>query len=263
MSKRQSTLDFAPVAEHRVVAPIYIGCAGSGLPGPQQHRFPSEGTHLERYAKVFPAVEINSSFYRPHRPATYARWCDSVPDGFRFSLKIPRTITHDRKLQGIDEELRFFLEAAGNLGEKLGCLLVQLPPRLQYDPQVAEQFFGELRSLAQMEIVCEPRHLTWFSSEAAGTLAKWKVGRVVADPAIVAEPAPPIYEDTVYIRLHGSPVIYHSSYSDETLRGIAAELVHHQSMGRRVWCIFDNTASGAAIVNALSVFSDIEQSSEK
>ena len=71
-----------------------IGCAGWSIHKDAAAAFPVEGSHLERYARVFPAVEINSSFYRPHKPETYARWADSVPDGFRFAVKVPRAITH-------------------------------------------------------------------------------------------------------------------------------------------------------------------------
>src|SRR5881397_2217283 len=105
-----------------------VGCAGWGLHKDVASRFPPDGSQLERYAAVFPAVEINSSFYRPHQPQTYARWAASVPEAFRFSVKLPRTITHDAKLRGIDELLDRFAREAGELGPKLGCVLVQLPP---------------------------------------------------------------------------------------------------------------------------------------
>ncbi|MGZ8413013.1 MAG: DUF72 domain-containing protein, partial [Gemmatirosa sp.] len=101
-----------------------IGTAGWSLPKAEQHAFPGEGTHLERYAARFPAVEINSSFYRPHRPATYARWAASVPADFRFAVKVPRTITHERRLRDVDDLLDAFLGEARGLGASLGCLLV-------------------------------------------------------------------------------------------------------------------------------------------
>src|SRR5690349_12428290 len=69
---------------------VRVGCAGWSLPKEHADRFPAEGSHLERYAACFPAVEINSSFYKPHRPTTYARWAASVPPDFRFSVKVPK-----------------------------------------------------------------------------------------------------------------------------------------------------------------------------
>ncbi|MFY0574630.1 DUF72 domain-containing protein [Cystobacter fuscus] len=123
-----------------------IGCAGWSLARAVAGFFPAGGSHLERYAQVLPAVELNSSFYRPHRPATYARWRDSVPATFRFSVKVPKVITHERRLCDVEEPLARFLEEVGHLDEKLGCLLVQLPPSLRFEPAVAGAFFEVLRA---------------------------------------------------------------------------------------------------------------------
>ncbi|MDQ3815662.1 MAG: DUF72 domain-containing protein, partial [Armatimonadota bacterium] len=79
-------------------AHIYIGCAGWSIPSPHAPEFPAAGSHLERYAARFPAVEINSSFYRPHRPQTYERWAAAVPTHFQFAVKVPKIITHERRL---------------------------------------------------------------------------------------------------------------------------------------------------------------------
>lgn len=235
-----------------------IGCAGWSVPGAAQKEFPSGGSHLQRYASVLPAVEINTSFYRSHRPVTYARWRDTVPDGFRFSVKMPKTITHELRLQRADEHLAQFINEVGNLQEKLGCLLVQLPPSLRYDATVAGRFFDRLRMLASVPVVCEPRHASWFEEGAAGMLAGLNIGYVIADPPAVGSPVPAIDTGTnqaAYIRLHGSPVMYHSSYSEEYLQGLHADIRRHMHSGKRVWCVFDNTASGAAVPNALSLLS--------
>jgi uncharacterized protein YecE (DUF72 family) len=78
---------------------IRIGCAGWNLPSAKADAFPGPGSHLERYARVLRAVEVNSSFYRPHRRETWERWAGSVPVDFRFSVKVPRQITHFRRLR--------------------------------------------------------------------------------------------------------------------------------------------------------------------
>ncbi len=88
---------------------ILIGTAGWSLPGTQRDRFAEGPSLLARYATRLDAVEINSSFYRPHRPATYARWAQSVPDGFRFAVKLPKTITHERRLSDAEGRLDGFL----------------------------------------------------------------------------------------------------------------------------------------------------------
>jgi hypothetical protein len=89
----------------KTTAAVRIGTAGWSIPTEHAAPFPALGSHLERYAAVFDAVEINSSFYRPHRPATYERWAASVPEGFRFAVKVPKAITHERRLKGVGDLL--------------------------------------------------------------------------------------------------------------------------------------------------------------
>jgi uncharacterized protein YecE (DUF72 family) len=231
-----------------------IGCAGWSIPKEHAAQFPAEGTHLERYARRLPAVEVNSSFYRPHRPETYARWAASTPDGFRFAVKVPREITHTRRLREADEPLERFLAETGALGEKLGPLLVQLPPSLQFAAAAAEAFFGGLRDRFAGSVACEPRHPTWFTPEVDALLTRFQVGRVAADPALVpAAAAPGGWSGLVYYRLHGSPEIYYSRYPEAYLDGLAGALA--RSGG---WCIFDNTAAGEATANALGLLARLE-----
>ncbi|OJW23663.1 MAG: hypothetical protein BGO49_03190 [Planctomycetales bacterium 71-10] len=236
---------------------LRVGCAGWSLPSGHAERFPAEGTHLSRYAARFPAVEINSSFYRPHRPATYARWAASVPEGFRFAVKVPRAVTHERRLIGATDLLATFLDEASHLGDKLGPLLVQLPPSLSFSAEVAEAFFEDLRSRFDGEAVFEPRHATWFAPAAERLIARHRVARVAADPAVVPEAAQPGgWEGLAYYRLHGSPKVYYSSYPDEYLSKLANKLATATGKAA-VWCIFDNTAEGAAITNGLDVLERI------
>lgn len=242
-----------PKIEQNNSTPVLIGCAGWSVPSAAQENFPSEGSHLQRYAAVLPAVEINSSFYRPHRPATYARWRDSVPESFRFSVKIPKAITHELRLQNIDEPLARFVDEVSNLKEKLGCLLVQLPPSLRYDARVAGRFFDKLRSSMNVDIVCEPRHATWFVPAAADMLTNLKIAYVIADPSPVEQSVIERGTQIAYIRLHGSPVMYHSAYSEDYLERLSTDIREKVCSGKQIWCIFDNTASGFAIPNALSL----------
>lgn len=229
----------------------FVGCAGWSLPRDAQPRFPSEGTHLARYAARLPAVEINSSFYRPHRAATYARWAASVPPGFRFSVKLPRAVTHERGLADAAAALDAFLPGPAALGEALGCLLVQLPPSLALDRAVAEAFCAALRERHAGHVVVEPRHASWFGAEGDALLSGWRMGRVAADPARVpAAAVPGGWPGTVYYRLHGSPRIYYSNYEDAALDALVAPL---RDAPAGAWCIFDNTALGAATGNALDL----------
>lgn len=234
-------------------APVRVGCAGWSLPKEHAGRFPPEGTHLERYAARLPAVEINSSFYRPHRPATYARWAASVRDDFAFGVKMPREATHQLRLEGADAVLDRFLAEATQLGGKLGPLLVQLPPSLPYSAAVARRFFTALRDRFDGDVALEPRHKSWFEARAERPLAKYRVARVATDPAVVPAAAiPGGWGGLVYYRLHGSPQTYYSPYPDVYLAVLSEKLVT-AARSYRVWCIFDNTALGHATANALDV----------
>ena len=231
---------------------IRIGTASWAIPGRLASAFPAAGSVLQRYAGRFGAVEINSSFHRRHRPTTYARWADSVPDGFRFAVKLPRTITHERRLIGTEVPLDAFLEQTQALGPKLGPLLVQLPPSLAFEPRSARAFFDALRQRFDGAVVCEPRHPAWFDAEADALLSHCRVARAAADPAPVPQAAVPAgWTDLAYFRLHGSPRIYYSEYSAAFL----AELGERFGLIRapETWCVFDNTVLGAATDNALDL----------
>ncbi len=233
---------------------LLAGCAGWSLPKAEAAHFPVEGSHLERYAAVFPAVEINSSFYRPHRPATYAKWAACVPEEFRFAVKLPRAITHDARLENVEQQLVQFALEAGELGEKLGCLLVQLPPKFGFVDEPARLFFQQLRRIFGCAVAFEARHPGWFSDAATALLRESGVARVIADPA-AGQPGPhvPTSLDTVYVRLHGAPRIYYSRYSPEYVASVRRELDRQTALGRTCWCIFDNTAAFEAVPNALEL----------
>jgi uncharacterized protein YecE (DUF72 family) len=233
---------------------VYLGCAGWNIRREHTECFEPSGTHLQRYASTFNAVEINSCFYRPHRLKTYERWAASVPDLFRFAVKLPKAITHEARFIDASELVEKFLGEVSGLGKKLGPILVQLPPSFQFEAGVAIPFLSELRDRFGGEIVIEPRHETWFTRHVSDELETLRIARVAADPARVPEAAVPGgFSDTVYYRLHGSPRIYYSEYSPEYLEHVAASLARNASEGKVVWCIFDNTALGAATKDALSV----------
>lgn len=229
-----------------------IGTAGWSLPRAVAGEFAPDGTALERYASRFAGVEVNSSFHRPHRHSTWRRWGESVPSGFRFAVKLPKAITHVRKLVGAGEELDRFLGEVGELGAKLAVLLVQLPPKLAYDAGTAEAFFHRLEAQAQARVACEPRHASWFEPGADAHLQTMQIARVAADPSPVAAAAVPGgWRGLEYWRLHGSPVMYRSSYDDRRLAGYADRLRGGAEGPGGRWCMFDNTASSAATHDAL------------
>ena len=228
-----------------------IGTAGWSLSSAAASHFPLDGSHLQRYAQVLDCLEINSSFYRPHQPATYARWAASVPEHFRFSVKLPRSITHERRLRDGTAELDRFAAEVMQLGNKLGCVLVQLPPSLRFEADVVAAFFSALRQRFDGMLACEARHPSWFDAAATELLTMQRITRVRADPP-AGQTGPHIPTTNVaYLRLHGSPKIYYSDYPTDYLASLATALRAQAQAGS--WCIFDNTAAGAALFNALDL----------
>ena len=231
-----------------------IGCAGWSIASAHSALFGKGDSVLARYATRFNAVEINSSFYRPHQHKTYVRWADTVPADFRFSAKIPKTITHESRLQGTNNLLDKFLSEISGLGEKLGGLLVQLPPSLKFDTRIASTFFSSLRQGTSVALACEPRHATWFTDEAEGLLMREDVTRVAADPAPIANSNHIAGSGPWrYWRWHGSPQMYYSNYTDAALIELASTVRIETPDNIAPWIIFDNTANGHATTNAIQL----------
>jgi uncharacterized protein YecE (DUF72 family) len=226
---------------------LRIGVAGWSIPRALRPAEASGKSLLEQYARVFKAVEINTSFYRPHRFVTYQRWASSVPDDFRFAVKLPRLMTHERRLRDCQGDIDAFMACVRGLGDKLGVLLVQLPPSALFDAAVARGFFKSVRKLTAVPVVCEARNPGWFTPQADELLQDCGVMRVLADPTPAGcEVACVSATNFSYWRLHGSPKIYYSAYSTEYLQHIRALTAGSGEF----WCIFDNTAAGAAWPNA-------------
>jgi uncharacterized protein YecE (DUF72 family) len=228
---------------------LRIGTAGWSIPSAAAALAPGEGTHLQRCARVLTCAEINSSFHRSHRAAVYAKWASLTPPGFRFAVKLPKTITHEQKLRRARPALEQFLLESSALGDKRGPVLVQLPPSLAFERRPAAAFFALLRARLDGPVVCEARHASWLSPAADRLLLDHQVARVAADPPFAPGlERPGGWRALLYLRLHGSPRTYWSPYDQEHLAAYAATL--RESDARERWCIFDNTASGAAFPNA-------------
>jgi uncharacterized protein YecE (DUF72 family) len=226
----------------------FIGTAGWSIP---RNSPPGEGTHLHRYSRTLSCVEINSTFYRIHRQATFEKWAVETPTNFRFSLKAPKAITHEAKLLGIEQMLKDFLTQVETLREKAGPILFQFPPSLEFDPIRVADFLNLLRTLYHKGVAFEPRHASWFSHSADELLRQHHVSRVAADPPKGSPLAANPGGDTslVYYRLHGSPRTYYSNYEEAYLKAIADKVTPHNN----AWIIFDNTAGSHAYGNAVTL----------
>ena len=237
--------------------PVRVGCTEWSIPKQGASHFIAAGSHLNRYSQFFSCCEINSSFYRSHKPETWERWASSVPAGFRFSVKLPKTITHEAKLSCDSGALSAFFQQINLLRDKLGPVLIQLPPSLQFDFARSKTFLLLLRDIYPGLVALEPRHSSWFEDRGDHLLQDFHVARVAADPPCVpAAGMPGGYTSLAYFRLHGSPRTYYSAYSGDFLNRLAAQLIN-LARTTAVWCVFDNTASGYAIENARQLISKI------
>ena len=234
--------------------PHRIGTAGWSIASDYRDQLPRDGTHLERYARQLDAVEINSSFYKPHQLKTWQRWAASTPAGFRFSVKLPKAISHEARLVGCDDLLDRFLAEISGLGDRLGVLLIQLPPKFEWDAGLFEAFMAALRARSDVTVALEPRHASWFTAEADARLIDLRVARVAADPARVPGAGEPGgWRGLSYYRWHGAPRMYYSAYDTAALQALGGRLDAERRRGIPIWCIFDNTAASAALGNALAL----------
>jgi uncharacterized protein YecE (DUF72 family) len=239
---------------------LLVGTAGWTVPKQHLALFsaPGEGakrSHLERYASRLCCTEINSSFHRPHRRTTWERWAATTPDDFRFAVKAPKAVTHIAKLVNTGGALLEFFDAVRGLGNKLGPVLVQLPPKLAFDDGIAREFFTTLRELHPGAVVLEPRHPSWFTASVDHLLRSFEIARAAADPPKGSKLAarPGGWQSPLYWRLHGVPRTYYSEYDENSMQAFAQQLqsLENVSWNEEVWVIFDNTALGHATANAM------------
>jgi uncharacterized protein YecE (DUF72 family) len=171
-------------------------------------------------------------------------------------VKIPREITHERRLTASDEQLDRFASDVSGWGAHLGALLVQLAPSLAYNAASANKFFDDFRTRIdkRVDVACEPRHHSWFTAEADAFFRAHEVARLAADPPRSEKDGQPGgWADLNYYRLHGSLQIYYSNYARAALERLRRELDASGVRTRATWCIFDNSAAFVALGNALTV----------
>jgi uncharacterized protein YecE (DUF72 family) len=228
-----------------------VGCAGWSVPRQHAQLFGEGASMLARYATRFDLAEVNSSFYRPHQRKTWERWATEVPARFRFTAKLPQEISHERALRGCGKCLDAFLGQVEGLGDKLACLLLQLPRSRPLEARIAARFFAQLRSRYEGGFAVEARHASWFGAGADAVLQEHDIARVAADPALSEAAAVPGGSASIrYWRWHGSPRMYYSDYSDAALQALAKQVRARAPRGSRRIVVFDNTAHAFATANA-------------
>ncbi|MGL6160174.1 DUF72 domain-containing protein [Microbulbifer sp.] len=230
---------------------FHIGTSGWVYPHWRERFYPedlAEPHWLAFYAERLKSVEINRSFYRLPSPENFATWRDATPDDFRFAVKASRYITHMKKLKDPKETLPPLLEAIEGLGDKLGPLLFQLPPRWHANPDRLKEFLEVLPE--DRQAVFELRDRTWHCDEVLEILSDFNVAFCVYDLGGFTSPRE-ITADFIYLRLHGPVDTYRGYYDSEVLEDWA-EWLRDQRVNT-TYVYFDNDESAYAVRNALEL----------
>jgi uncharacterized protein YecE (DUF72 family) len=199
---------------------------------------------LHAYCRAFDSVEINNTFYGLPEPSTFDAWRAASPPGFHFALKLSRHLTHMKKLRDPAEALARFLERAEHLGDRLGPLLVQLPPRWRRDPGRLRDFLAQAPSTARWAV--EFRDASWLHDTVYQVLADHHAALVVHD--LLARHPRTRTTDFVYLRFHGNG--YGGRYSPQKLAATARWLRRLRDDGVTAWVFFDNDRDGCAVHDA-------------
>lgn len=212
---------------------------------------------LRAYTRIFKTVEIDSTFYRYPSKGTVMGWTRYSPEGFVYTAKLPGLITHEKKLdlnQGIEADLDKFLELMEplSLGGKLGCILIQLPPRFDYRPAQMEDFFKILPK--HVKFAVEFRHPSWIRSETWALLDRYKVAFTVVDEPLLP-PEVHITSDIAYFRWHGRGITpwYNYRYQLDELQPWAPKVQETAKKVEKVFGYFNNHYHGYAVENCLQL----------
>ncbi len=200
---------------------------------------------LEYYSKKMDTVEVNATFYRLPSKSTFEGWKNRTPEGFVWSVKAPREITHRRRLKDVEKPLKEFLERADVLGNKLGPVLFQLPPGLKLDMPLAVDFFEQIKSIRFP--VIEARNKSWFNDNLFDMLKSYSIALCISHSSGRFPFMESITSDFIYIRLHGPGKLYASSYSDDELNMWARKII---KWNKPTFVYFNNDFNGYAIENA-------------
>lgn len=240
---------------------IFIGTSGWFYPHWQGVFYPKElsSKHKLRYfSKYFKTTEVNYSFYCLPKPSTYQNWYSQTPEDFLFAVKASRFITHIKRLKGVRKAWKLFLKNALNLKEKLGPILFQFPPNFKEDEKRLERFLELLRcpssaicrgrASVKLRFAFEFRHESWCDKKIYNLLKKYNAAWVIADSPSFPK-SEQITADFVYIRMHGSKVLFSSKYFKKELRSLALKIKKWHKQGKDIFVYFNNDAFAHAIKN--------------
>lgn len=235
-------------------AKLYIGTSGWSYKHWSEVFYPLElkpEKYLEYYLTKFTSVELNSSFYNLPRKSTIAGWMSRTPGTFRFCPKMSRFITHQLQLTDTEEALQIFFDVFEGLKEKLGPVLIQLPPGLSYDKSLICNFMDRTeKSYSQYLKAIEIRNRSWINESFFNLLTEYGIGFVISDSGGQFPYHEAVTADFVYLRLHGREQLYASDYSEDDLNHYAEKITQWLEEDKDVWVFFNNDYHGYAVSNA-------------
>ncbi|MBC7388926.1 MAG: DUF72 domain-containing protein [Opitutaceae bacterium] len=230
---------------------LRIGTSGIVVPGkktdyPEIYR---SGSRLAYYSSLFPSVEINSTFHKVPKASTFAKWSSEVPESFKFTIKLWRGITHAKKLKFNLQDIDFFIEAASQIENKKGCLLVQFPGSITSDySEEVEEILHRINTFQEeykWQVAIELRNISWYQEVTYDLLDKYGVSLVYHDlaaskPSFISQKV-----NIVYLRFHGPTGNYRDSYSEQFLNAQAISIRNWLLENKEVYVYFNNTMGGA------------------
>jgi uncharacterized protein YecE (DUF72 family) len=229
---------------------IYIGTSGYQYKHWRGDFYPEKlpvSKWFGHYIKYFDTVEINNTFYKMADADTFSEWRKAAPKDFCYSIKYSRFGTHRKKLKDPEGHVNYFIDRASHLEEKLGPILVQLPPNWKQNLQRLDEFLKVVPSHLRWAV--EIRDPDWFSKELYELLEKYKAALVIHD--MIPEHPKVLTADWTYLRFHGQN--YAGSYSNKELDTIAEDIKSYSAEGKDVYVYFNNDLGGHAVRNALNL----------
>ncbi|MDQ0108843.1 uncharacterized protein YecE (DUF72 family) [Chitinophaga terrae (ex Kim and Jung 2007)] len=209
---------------------------------------------LPWYAKTFKVTEINTSFYHLPLVSTVEKWAGEVPARFKFCPKISRYITHVKRLLEPEETLPKFFDVFDHIHKRLGPVLIQLPPTLQFEQERAAHFFQILKdNYKDYTFALEARHESWLADEPMELLKKYRIAWVIAYSGKRWPAAEEVTAKDIYLRFHGPDGHFATSYTNKQIEGYAKKISDWQQQRHRIWAFFNNDGHGYAIKNALTL----------
>ncbi len=237
---------------------FYSGTSGLVTPVPSsEYPVADQGkSRLKYFASLFNSLEVNSSFYKLPKTSTVVKWSEQVPDHFKFTFKLSKSITHVKGLAFIKEDVDLFMNTVEHIGNKKGCILLQFPPSLRIEklPDLLRllQYITAINKRHEWKLVIEFRNTSWYHQEVYELLNQLNVCLVIHDLPASVSPAFESHKRLQYLRFHGPGGRYRGSYTDEFLKRNALQIKAWMNEKKTVYCYFNNTM-GDAIGNLVTL----------